>query len=187
MNFKAPRSVPLALLVLAIGAAALASACGGCKNAKPPPNAASDADAAQIDYGPPTARLYLISNMAGALEPCGCTKDQLGGLDHVGAWIAAQRAKVPASAVAAAGPLFFMDAKLKADHAEQDTEKADAIAGALQTLGLAAFAPSQNEWAAGGDKLAVIAKDSGAAMLVANASYDGAPWTGTALKEINGV
>ena len=30
----------------------------------------------------PTLRLYFVSGVAGALEPCGCVKDQLGGLDH---------------------------------------------------------------------------------------------------------
>ena len=30
----------------------------------------------------PSLRLYLVSNVAGALEPCGCRKDMLGGMDH---------------------------------------------------------------------------------------------------------
>src|ERR1700687_678743 len=99
-----------AALGAALAAAAItSSACSGCRTT-PLPKGPTEA-------GVPTVRLYLISDLAGALEPCGCTKDQLGGLDHVGAWIVSERAKAPASGVVSAGPLFFMDPTLKADHA----------------------------------------------------------------------
>jgi hypothetical protein len=70
-----------------------------------------------VDLGAPTARLYLVSDLAGALEPCGCTKDQLGGLDKFGAWVrrSGRDGRFVAhvsSVVAAAGPLFFMDPRL---------------------------------------------------------------------------
>ena len=35
----------------------------------------------------PAARLYLVSDLAGALETCGCVKDQLGGMDKFGALV----------------------------------------------------------------------------------------------------
>src|SRR5690242_618061 len=83
------------LLMIAVLAAALmamvacSSACSGCRTASSPKGPA--------EAGNPTIRLYLVSDLAGALEPCGCTKDQLGGLDHFGAWIAGERSKAPVS------------------------------------------------------------------------------------------
>src|SRR6476659_9517154 len=92
-----PRATPRGdsvLLIALLGAAIAAtvvtsSACRGCRTAASPRGPA--------EAGIPTVRLYLVSDLAGALEPCGCTKDQLGGLDHFGAWIGAERAKAPAS------------------------------------------------------------------------------------------
>src|SRR5262252_10371153 len=102
--------LPRALVCLA-ATLGLFAGCGGCRSTTGPkaPDAA----------GPPTVRLYLMSDLAGALEPCGCTKDQLGGLDHAAAWMASERARAPAAALLAAGPLFFMDTELKAEKAAQ--------------------------------------------------------------------
>ena len=44
-------------------------------------------------------RLYLLSTIAGALEPCGCSKDQLGGISHLAAFLSAEREKVPGGLV----------------------------------------------------------------------------------------
>src|SRR5215467_5912161 len=107
-NLSASRlGIPIVL------AAALV-ACGGCRSTQMPQTGAS----AMPDPGPPTVRLYLVSNLAGALEPCGCTKDQLGGLDHFAAFVASERTRAAASVVASTGPLFFMDPKLTADRAD---------------------------------------------------------------------
>lgn len=146
------------LVVLAAGL----GACEGCRSSGRPETPAV------ADPGPPTLRLYIVSNLAGALEPCGCTKAQLGGMDHLAAFVNAERAKSPASVLVAAGPLFFMDAELKPDRAEQDKAKAQAIAKALASLGFAAFAPAKNDWAAGPDGLASYAKASGGVALIAN-------------------
>jgi len=48
-----------------------------------------------------------VSAPAGALEPCGCVKDMLGGVDHVAAYVKSQADDAPNSALFAAGPLFF--------------------------------------------------------------------------------
>ena len=80
--------------------AALLSACDGCR---PPAGTPKEAGGEALR---PTARLYLVSDLAGALEPCGCVKDQLGGMDHFGALVAETRdaamvARVAASRVSA--------------------------------------------------------------------------------------
>ena len=59
------------------------AACEGCRSTSAP----SAHGAAGATSAPPTVRLYLVTDLAGALEPCGCTKDQLGGIDHFGAWV----------------------------------------------------------------------------------------------------
>jgi hypothetical protein len=129
------------------------AACQGCRSTSAPV-AASPSGA---DVGAPTLRLYLVTDLAGALEPCGCTKDQLGGLDHLGAWIRQSNAGAPDAVVASAGPLFFMDPALGAERADQDRAKAETIARALRSLGVAAFAPGVNDWADGSAGLGNLA------------------------------
>jgi hypothetical protein len=134
-------------------------------------------------------RFYILSDPAGALEPCGCVKDQLGGLDHVGAFIASERERAPASALLSAGPLFFLDPVLKDDHRAQDVMKAETMAAALASMGIIAFAPGQNDWAAGGAELEKLRVESGAALVSGNLAADGVPagWGAPIVREINGV
>jgi hypothetical protein len=133
------------------------AACGGCR---PTPSSGAQAGAADKT---PTVRLYLLTDLAGALEPCGCTKDQLGGLGPFGAWVRASRPEAPSSFVASSGPLFFMDRKLEPERADQDRAKALVLARVLHELGLVAFAPGANDWADGGGTFANLARESGAA------------------------
>jgi hypothetical protein len=124
-----------------------------------------------------------MSDVAGALEPCGCTKDQLGGLDHFGSWMRSWmraeskngRGQPRSALVAAAGPLFFMDPKLDPERAAQDRAKAETFARVLDRLDFAAFAPGENDWAGGPDMLAALARASGA---VAIAPVEGPPAEG---------
>jgi hypothetical protein len=140
------------------------AACEGCRSSAP---VASEPGS---DVGPPTARLYLVTDLAGALEPCGCTKDQLGGIDHFGAWLRQSGAGAPAAVVAAAGPLFFMDPTLGTDRADQDRAKAETIALVLKGLEFAAFAPGANDWADGTGGLVKLAGISGGAAIVPTTS-----------------
>src|SRR5262245_13186076 len=106
------RYTPCLATLLAMFVAPVLAACEGCRSSHTPsaPNPVATADG-----GPPTLRLYLLSDVAGALEPCGCVKDQLGGLDHMAAWMASEKRAVNATMTLAAGPLFFMDPELKAE------------------------------------------------------------------------
>ncbi len=94
-------------------------------------------------------RVYLVSTVAGALEPCGCVKDMLGGVDHLAAFIANERASAPQSIVLGAGPTLFADPSLDERKAAQDQWKAEALAKSLDALGLRAWAPGKNDFAAG--------------------------------------
>jgi len=157
------------------------AACHGCRAsggpAVPPGNDA-----------PPTLRVYFVSDLAGAIEPCGCVKDQLGGLDHAAAWLLSQRSHAPASLFVAAGPTYFTDPLLEKDHRAQDVAKAEALATSLRRLSLTAWAPAENDWAAGPDELAKLALASGAPALEANVRTDaGAPLLPTRVVTEGGV
>jgi cytochrome c554/c'-like protein len=166
-------------LAVALAAGCL-GACGGCRSA-PSPQARTlpPADAA------PTVRLYLITDLAGALEPCGCTKDQLGGLDHFGAWVSSTKGGAPAALVASAGPLFFMDEKLASERADQDRAKASTLAKVLKGLGFVAFAPGVNDWAGGGETLSTLAKESGAVPIAGDADLPSA--RSVVIREVGGA
>ncbi len=129
-----PGAGALAAHALGLGALALSlalAACEGCKSAPGAGRASEAKPAGDAANASPSVRLYLVSDLAGALEPCGCTKDQLGGLDHAAAWMRAQHPSAPNAALVSSGPLFFMDAKLKDDHRDQDVAKAETIAASL--------------------------------------------------------
>ncbi len=150
------------LLITAGCAAGLGlTACQGCRSATP----AWGQHPSEPEIGPPTLRLYLLTDLAGALEPCGCTKDQLGGLDHFGSWVRHEHAHAAAAAVVSAGPLFFMDEKLEGERSAQDRIKAETIARVLGGLNFAAFAPGVNDWADGAGGLTKLASTSGAAVV----------------------
>src|SRR5262245_347577 len=118
------RRISLLFWMLLVVAAVL-SACDGCRpsSTTTPTNGGADADVGRADL-----RLFLVSDLAGALEPCGCVKDQLGGMDHFAALVAKEKSAATASAVLAVGPTHFMDVAVAADRKNQETKKAVAIA-----------------------------------------------------------
>src|SRR5262245_50516766 len=87
----------------------LAAGAGACQGSQPPaPPTKVEAVSAK-----PTVRLYVLSTVAGALEPCGCTKDQLGGVDHLAAYLQSQREEAPSRLLVGAGPMLFMEPEVK--------------------------------------------------------------------------
>jgi mono/diheme cytochrome c family protein len=171
-------------LVLAVAAAALGlAACEGCHSPGAPVHGTLSA---ALEVGPPTVRLYLVTDLAGALEPCGCTQDQLGGLGHFGAWVKGERARVPATRLASAGPLFFMNDKVDRERADQDGIKAETIARVLRGLDFAAFAPGANDWVAGEEGLAKLATASGAAGILGDAAPS-PPFAQQMVSDVGGV
>jgi hypothetical protein len=118
--------------------------------------------------GEPSVRLYIVSTLAGAMEPCGCRKDMLGGIDHAAALLAAQAAQAPRRLLLGAGPLFFQEPELAAERREQDLWKAEALAASLADVKLAAWAPGANDFAAGPAELSRLTAQSGARMLGAS-------------------
>jgi hypothetical protein len=115
----------------------------------------------------------LVSSAAGALEPCGCVKDMLGGVDHLASYVKSQADQAPNSTLLAAGPLFFMNTELAAERQTQDSWKADALARSLAAAGLRAWAPGANDWAAGSDTFQALATAAQASPLAANLKAPG--------------
>lgn len=143
-----------------MGTGALVSACEGCRSPSTPGDSGGITES-------PTARLYLVTDLAGALEPCGCVKDQLGGMDKLGSLVTKEKNVAP-YALLAAGPTFFMDMELGQLQRSQEIAKAETIASSLKTLKLAAFAPARNEWAGGDDTLKKLVETSAAPSVAAN-------------------
>lgn len=177
-------------LVQAALFASVAATFGACEACHPSNGTGNSVTQPTADTsGPPTFRLYFVSDLAGALEPCGCVKDQLGGLDHFAAWVHSEQAKAPESAVVLSGPLFFIDPTLKEDHRGQDIAKAETLAASLKDLNAIAFAPGKNDFAAGPSELEKLAALSGAAITGANLTPTGAApnWGAPFIKNIHGI
>jgi hypothetical protein len=137
------RRISLLFWMLLVVAAVL-SACDGCRptGSTTPTNGSADPDR-------PDLRLFFVSDLAGALEPCGCVKDQLGGMDHFAALVAKEKAAAKTSAVLAVGPTHFMDVAIAPDRKNQETKKAVAIAQSLKAAGLEFWVPGKNDWVNG--------------------------------------
>jgi 2',3'-cyclic-nucleotide 2'-phosphodiesterase (5'-nucleotidase family) len=152
------------VLSFALAASVGLAACQGCSQSNG--QAPSTADDAVPKV--PTVRLYLLSTVAGALEPCGCSKDQLGGVDHLAAYIESQKEDAPNSLVLGAGPLLFTEPVLEPDARTQREWNAEAMAEAASKLGLVAWAPGANDWAGGADALSTLSGKASATVLAAN-------------------
>jgi hypothetical protein len=87
---------------------------------------------------PPTLRLLVMTDLAGTLEPCGCTSRPLGGIDRMAAAVGAARGQAAPTLLVSAGDLFFGPGP---HHPEggvptQEVWKAEALAGILSDLGV---------------------------------------------------
>ena len=134
---------------------------------------------------PPTARLVFVTDLAGVVEPCGCTRNQLGGISHFAAWIARERSRAAATVIASAGPQFFMNARLEGDSADQDRAKASVIARLMHALGWAAFAPADSDFADGADEFAKLVQLSGATPLTSDDAA--APWATVSVRAVGAL
>ncbi|HEX6764922.1 MAG TPA: multiheme c-type cytochrome, partial [Polyangiaceae bacterium] len=115
-------------------------------------------------------RLYLVSTGAGAIEPCGCVKDMLGGIDHFAALVTSEAGSSPRRLVLGAGPMLFTDPTLDPKKKTQDEWKAGAFYDVLHASGLAAWTPGTNDFALGKDWLENL---SGSADVLVAANLEG--------------
>src|SRR5512137_870635 len=89
---------------------------------------------------PRQVTLVYAADLAGWLEPCGCSANQRGGLPRMAAAVARIRAENPDTFFVAGGDLLFggpIDPERKA----QEISAARTMARALKAMGLAATWP----------------------------------------------
>jgi hypothetical protein len=178
-QFATARRAAMVLAALAVFGAA---ACNGCRS-----TAQREVPVAPSATGPATFRLYAVSNLAGALEPCGCTQHQLGGVDHLGGLLALEKSAAQGSLLVAVGPTLFLEPKLEASHVTQDKWKAEAIGASLGELGLSAFTPGYNDWAAGGEALGGVVKAAGTPLIAANLQAKDVAFDKGVVRQVAGV
>ncbi|OQX70193.1 MAG: hypothetical protein B6A08_01590 [Sorangiineae bacterium NIC37A_2] len=116
----------------------------------------------------PTLRIYALGAAAGAIEPCGCVEDMLGGVDHLAALLTDEKKVAPASLLLSAGPMFFSDPTVPEEQRAQAIMKAETMAEALGIMGLTAFAPGVNDFALGPQEFERFTRLAKSAPLAAN-------------------
>lgn len=178
-----------ALLGLVVSAAALWAACEPTVRATTTQGHATTAGTVPLRKEP-TVRLYVTSTVAGAMEPCGCRKDMLGGVDHAAALLRKGKNEAPDHLVLAAGPLFFMEPEVNASNLakdQQDRWKAEAIASAVNQWGLFAWVPGVNDFSRGPEVFKALSQRTGATVLAANLRAPNLHAVTTKIAEVGGV
>ncbi len=171
------KSGALLLICLALSVGLALLGCDKDKAAHPPVDSQET----------PSLRIYAMAGAAGAVEPCGCVKDMLGGIDHAAAFIDKQKTHAPLSLVLGAGPMFFSDPKLKESETAQALFKAETMAASLKDLGLLAWAPGENEWALGKEQMARLSSATGAQVLAGNFPGEAGPVTSSLLQKVGAL
>lgn len=164
----------LLLVALTVAFCAALFGCDKDKPARPPAEAPEK----------PSLRIYALAGAAGAVEPCGCVKDMLGGVDHAAAFIDKERKHAPVSLVLGAGPMFFADPAVKETEKAQARFKAETMAASLKDLGLVAWAPGENEWALGQAEMSRLSGVTGATVLAGNFPAEAGPVARSVLKQL---
>ncbi|APS00261.1 multiheme c-type cytochrome [Pajaroellobacter abortibovis] len=136
-------------------------------------------------------RFYLISDVGGVIEPCGCVKDQMGGIAQAASFLKSGQLEVPDSVLIGAGPLFFKEVNLSDDKKWQEIASARLLANSFSRMGLVAFSPGLNDFGEGMDQLRALVQRSQACALLSNAADEteaGSPiFTNQIIKEVSGI
>lgn len=101
----------------------------------------------------PDARLVIITDLKGYLEPCGCTSRPLGGIDRLAARLGELADETP-TAFVAAGDLFFDGAdhggsRLGEEAKTQEIWKAETLVEILNELSLTTAVPGELDFSHG--------------------------------------
>ncbi len=108
----------------------------------------------------PTLRLLVATDLDGVLEPCGCTRDQLGGIDRLAAAIAEEREDGVPSLLLTAGDVFFANDTHATEPLEQELWRAQTLAEILRGLRLDAAGMGPDDLAHGHALLASLASQA---------------------------
>ena len=109
-------------------------------------------------------RVLIAGDVAGAIEPCGCVKDQLGGIDRFAtAVVGAKRGRE--SLLLEVGALFFPRTPILTTERDELAMRAETLADVMRSLQLRAWVPGRADWALGDTTLKNLLTRSGAVML----------------------
>ncbi len=117
---------------------------------------------------PGTVRVYFAGNREGEVGPCGCQVHQLGGLDRLVSYFAAEKPETEATVFVESGDSFFSLPQMEPGRLEREKLKARLMAGIFKRLSLDAFCPGERDFAGGLAFLKELEKASGAVFLAAN-------------------
>lgn len=139
----------------------------------------------------PMARLVVIADLQGYLEPCGCQARPLGGIDRATAKLSALRAEGVPMAVVSAGDLMFEagDAHRRSDDKARTQEvwKAQTMVQILNDVPLALAMPGPGDLRFGPETFAMVAKAARFPMLGTDAGGRPRPEHDLKVLEIGGV
>jgi hypothetical protein len=130
----------LSLVTVAAVSALLAA--GGCRRADPH-RAGEGAVAGR------RLTIVYLADLAGQLEPCGCSANQRGGLARASEVLKRVRAENPNTLFFAGGDLLFDHLPKEQPERGQELRKAEAVAEALRAMGLAATTAGERDKLAG--------------------------------------
>ena len=114
--------------------------------------ATSPRDAPKADIAANVTVLFSAA-VAGALEPCGCSPDQRGGVYRAAALIDRVRAEVPGALYLEGGDLLFESAKIPDVKRDQAKWKAETLAATAKLERLTALSIGERDRAEGDDFL----------------------------------
>ncbi len=117
---------------------------GGCSR----PVQGPSAELALHSKSSASVRLLVTGDVAGTIEPCGCVKDQLGGLDRFAAAVLNSR-RQNTTVFLEAGSLFFPRASDDPNERDELLWRAETLAEVMRTLGLLAWSPGKSDCALG--------------------------------------
>ena len=116
----------------------------GCGNGeRPGPNPA------RPDFLRPTARLAIVTDLQGQLEPCGCQSRPLGGIDRLATELGRLRADGTPTLLLLSGDSLFGAGEAHAhdpNAAQQERWRAETLVDVLNRLGVSALNPGSADW-----------------------------------------
>ncbi len=139
------------------------SACGRDRSAPEPAQVPAPAVAARADAA--VLRLLVVGALRGMLEPCGCGKHPLGGIDRLATAIAAARADATPTLLLFAGDLYFAPRAGTEPLPMQAQYQAQTLASIVRTLHPDALVPGLADYAQGANQLYSLARIAGAPQL----------------------
>jgi len=166
------------VVLLLIGSGAAGGCSGGSATSGGSGSSGSSAEPTDEGLPRPTLRLLVVTDMEGYLEPCGCQRRPLGGIDKLATELARARAGGVPTLFLHAGDLLFdgLDHSVRgADASAQEIWKAETLVEVLSQLGLAAATAGPLEARQGVDTLRRLAGTARFPLLASGAAFGGEP------------